>query len=184
MAETGFPGTYSTTTVTTATTVTTNIRFDPSYVRTIPGMLKIAVMVIFFESIVLLSIELPFDSATNPTVPTFLTGSEHFGLHLHYGVGSELPLAGQLVQLLRHGRILDNRNPLGILLVSRHRKTSLYSLDHGGEFSIVSDCSSSDQISARLLQHPIHFHFHRQTGNGLLRRLEFLLPDCLCRMRR
>jgi hypothetical protein len=48
MAETGFPGTYSTTTVTqtqTATTVTTNIRFDPSYVRTIPGMLKIAIMV-------------------------------------------------------------------------------------------------------------------------------------------
>lgn len=45
MAETGFPGTYSTTTVTTATTVTTNIRFDPSYVRTIPGILKIAVMV-------------------------------------------------------------------------------------------------------------------------------------------
>jgi hypothetical protein len=46
MAETGFPGTYSTTTVTqTATTVTTNIRFDPSYIRTIPGMLKIAIMV-------------------------------------------------------------------------------------------------------------------------------------------
>lgn len=46
MSETGFPGTYSTTTVTqTATTVTTNIRFDPSYVRTIPGMLKIAIMV-------------------------------------------------------------------------------------------------------------------------------------------
>ena len=45
MADTGFPGTYSTTTVTTATTVTTNIRFDPSYIRTIPGIIKAAVMV-------------------------------------------------------------------------------------------------------------------------------------------
>ena len=42
MSETGFPGTYSTT---TETNVVTNIRFDPSYVRTVPGMLKIAVMV-------------------------------------------------------------------------------------------------------------------------------------------
>ncbi|KAI9555101.1 hypothetical protein GHT06_017616 [Daphnia sinensis] len=46
MSETGFPGTYSTTTVTqtSTTTVSPNIRFDPSYVRTIPGMLKIAIM--------------------------------------------------------------------------------------------------------------------------------------------
>lgn len=45
MADPGFPGTYSTTT-TTATTVVTNIRFDPSYIRTIPGMLKIAAVLL------------------------------------------------------------------------------------------------------------------------------------------
>ncbi|XP_045459226.1 CKLF-like MARVEL transmembrane domain-containing protein 4 [Melitaea cinxia] len=40
MAETGY-GQRVTTTVTTSTTVQTNIRFDPSYVKTIPGILKI-----------------------------------------------------------------------------------------------------------------------------------------------
>ncbi|CAH0726389.1 unnamed protein product, partial [Brenthis ino] len=42
MAETGFPGQHTTTTtVTSSTTVQTNIRFDPSYLKTIPGILKI-----------------------------------------------------------------------------------------------------------------------------------------------
>ncbi|XP_076172158.1 CKLF-like MARVEL transmembrane domain-containing protein 4 [Ptiloglossa arizonensis] len=39
----GFPGQHTTTTVTTTTTTTQpNIRFDPSYMRTVPGILKIA----------------------------------------------------------------------------------------------------------------------------------------------
>ncbi|CAB3231563.1 unnamed protein product [Arctia plantaginis] len=42
MAEVGFPGQHSTTTtVTSSTAVQTNIRFDPSYIKTIPGILKI-----------------------------------------------------------------------------------------------------------------------------------------------
>ncbi len=45
MADAGFPGAYSTTTVTTSTSVQTNIRFDPSYIRTVPGIIKAAVMV-------------------------------------------------------------------------------------------------------------------------------------------
>ena len=53
MADPGFPGTYSTTT-TTATTVVTNIRFDPSYIRTIPGMLKIAAVVKIFVLLLLI----------------------------------------------------------------------------------------------------------------------------------
>lgn len=44
MAEQGFPSQHTTTTTVTSsnTTVQTNIRFDPLYIRTIPGMLKIA----------------------------------------------------------------------------------------------------------------------------------------------
>ncbi|CAG5048056.1 unnamed protein product [Parnassius apollo] len=43
MAEVGFPGQHTTTTtVTSSTTVQTNIRFDPLYLKTIPGILKIA----------------------------------------------------------------------------------------------------------------------------------------------
>ncbi|XP_060810948.1 CKLF-like MARVEL transmembrane domain-containing protein 4 [Amyelois transitella] len=42
MAEVGFPGQHTTTTtVTSSTTVQTNLRFDPLYVRTIPGILKV-----------------------------------------------------------------------------------------------------------------------------------------------
>lgn len=43
----GFPGQHTTTTTTTSSTTTyqRNIRFDPSYVRTIPGILKIVQMV-------------------------------------------------------------------------------------------------------------------------------------------
>ncbi|XP_075991814.1 CKLF-like MARVEL transmembrane domain-containing protein 4 [Anticarsia gemmatalis] len=42
MAEVGFPGQHTTTTtVTSSTAVQTNIRFDPSYIKTIPGILKI-----------------------------------------------------------------------------------------------------------------------------------------------
>ncbi|XP_015588164.1 CKLF-like MARVEL transmembrane domain-containing protein 4 [Cephus cinctus] len=46
--EQGFPGQHTTTTTVTAstTTVQPNIRFDPSYVRTIPGMLKVAQVVL------------------------------------------------------------------------------------------------------------------------------------------
>lgn len=46
MADAGFPGAYSTTTVTTSTSVQTNIRFDPSYIRTVPGIIKAAVMLV------------------------------------------------------------------------------------------------------------------------------------------
>lgn len=46
MMEQGFPGQHTTTTVTTSTTtVQPNIRFDPSYVRTLPGLLKIVQVV-------------------------------------------------------------------------------------------------------------------------------------------
>ena len=42
----GFPGQHTTTTVTTtSSTYQRNIRFDPSYIRTIPGMLKCAEVV-------------------------------------------------------------------------------------------------------------------------------------------
>ncbi|XP_072936496.1 CKLF-like MARVEL transmembrane domain-containing protein 4 [Epargyreus clarus] len=42
MAEVGFPGQHTTTTtVTSSTTVQTNIRFDASYLRTAPGILKV-----------------------------------------------------------------------------------------------------------------------------------------------
>jgi len=48
MAETGFPGTYSATTVTADSRANTEIRFDPSYVRTVPGILKVACLVLNF----------------------------------------------------------------------------------------------------------------------------------------
>ncbi|XP_034829091.1 CKLF-like MARVEL transmembrane domain-containing protein 4 [Maniola hyperantus] len=41
MAEAGFPGQHTTTTVTSSTTVQTNIRFDPEYLKTVPGILKV-----------------------------------------------------------------------------------------------------------------------------------------------
>lgn len=42
MADVGFPGQHTTTTtVTSSTAVQTNIRFDESYLKTIPGILKI-----------------------------------------------------------------------------------------------------------------------------------------------
>lgn len=42
MAEVGFPGQHTTTTtVTSSTVVQTNLRFDPQYIKTIPGILKI-----------------------------------------------------------------------------------------------------------------------------------------------
>ncbi|CAD0196480.1 unnamed protein product [Chrysodeixis includens] len=47
MAEVGFPGQHTTTTtVTSSTAVQTNIRFDPTYLKTIPGILK-AIQVLF-----------------------------------------------------------------------------------------------------------------------------------------
>lgn len=47
MGDQGFPGQHTTTTtVTSNTTVQTNIRFDPSYVKTVPGILKIIQIVL------------------------------------------------------------------------------------------------------------------------------------------
>ncbi|KAG5322789.1 CKLF4 protein, partial [Pseudoatta argentina] len=48
MMDQGFPGQHTTTTTVTTTTTTTqpNIRFDPSYARTLPGMLKIVQVVL------------------------------------------------------------------------------------------------------------------------------------------
>lgn len=49
MADPGFPASHTTatTTVTSSTTkVTTSIRFDPSYIKTIPGILKAVVVLI------------------------------------------------------------------------------------------------------------------------------------------
>jgi hypothetical protein len=45
MADQGFPAQHTTTVTTSNTTVQTNIRYDPRYVRTIPGMLKVAQIV-------------------------------------------------------------------------------------------------------------------------------------------
>lgn len=46
MADAGFPGQHTTTTtVTSSTTVQTDLRFDPSYIKIIPGILKIVQMV-------------------------------------------------------------------------------------------------------------------------------------------
>lgn len=47
MTDPGFPNQHTTTTTvqTSSTTVETSLRFDPSYIRTIPGMLKIAQIV-------------------------------------------------------------------------------------------------------------------------------------------
>lgn len=55
MAEQGFPNQHTTTTtVTTNTNVQTNIRYDPSYIRTVPGILKCAQ--IFFNLLGFISI--------------------------------------------------------------------------------------------------------------------------------
>lgn len=46
MADPGFPGQHTTTTtVTSNTTVQTDLRFDKTYLRTIPGILKCAQIV-------------------------------------------------------------------------------------------------------------------------------------------
>lgn len=49
----GFPGQHTTTTTVTTTTTSTqpNIRFDPSYARTLPGLLKIVQVVSFKYSL-------------------------------------------------------------------------------------------------------------------------------------
>lgn len=53
MADPGFPGQHTTTTTVTTsnTNVQTNIRYDPSYIKTIPGMLKCAQIVSFIFSL-------------------------------------------------------------------------------------------------------------------------------------
>ena len=43
--EQGFPGQHTTTTTVTATSAPTTIRFDRSYIKTVPGMLKLAQVV-------------------------------------------------------------------------------------------------------------------------------------------
>lgn len=47
MADQGFPSQHTTTTTMTATStsVQTDLRFDPLYLRTLPGMLKVAQIV-------------------------------------------------------------------------------------------------------------------------------------------
>lgn len=47
MGDIGFPNQHTTTTTvqTSSTTVETSLRFDPTYIRAIPGMLKIAEIV-------------------------------------------------------------------------------------------------------------------------------------------
>ncbi|RVE55164.1 hypothetical protein evm_000062 [Chilo suppressalis] len=47
MAEVSFPGQHTTTTtVTSSTVVQTNIRFDPQYLKTIPGILKVVQVIL------------------------------------------------------------------------------------------------------------------------------------------
>lgn len=47
MADPGFPGQHTTTTTvqTSSTTVATTMRFDPVYIRSVPGILKIVQLV-------------------------------------------------------------------------------------------------------------------------------------------
>lgn len=45
MAQQGFQGRHTTTTSVTQTTISPEIRYDPSYIRTIPGILKCACLV-------------------------------------------------------------------------------------------------------------------------------------------
>ncbi|KAL5290099.1 CMTM4 family protein [Megaselia abdita] len=46
MAQQGFPGSHTTTTSVTQTTVSPQIRYDPTYIKTIPGILKCACLVL------------------------------------------------------------------------------------------------------------------------------------------
>ncbi|XP_065162816.1 CKLF-like MARVEL transmembrane domain-containing protein 4 [Atheta coriaria] len=46
MAEAAFPSQHTTTTVTTSTTVQTNLRYDPLYLRTVPGILKLCQVIL------------------------------------------------------------------------------------------------------------------------------------------
>lgn len=46
MADAGFPGRHTTTTQVTQTSVSPQIRYDQSYINTIPGMIKIACVII------------------------------------------------------------------------------------------------------------------------------------------
>ncbi|XP_055839867.1 proteolipid protein 2 [Episyrphus balteatus] len=46
MADAGFPGRHTTTTQVTQTSVSPQLRYDQSYIQTIPGMLKIACIVV------------------------------------------------------------------------------------------------------------------------------------------
>ncbi|KAJ0181534.1 hypothetical protein K1T71_002256 [Dendrolimus kikuchii] len=56
MADVGFPGQHTTTTtVTSSTTVQTNIRFDKSYLLTLPGILKCAQ--VFFSLVGFISVQ-------------------------------------------------------------------------------------------------------------------------------
>lgn len=51
MAEAAFPSQHTTTTVTTSTTVQTNLRYDPLYLRTVPGILKLCQVVSIFWNV-------------------------------------------------------------------------------------------------------------------------------------
>ncbi|KAK9510309.1 hypothetical protein O3M35_005119 [Rhynocoris fuscipes] len=64
MAEQGFPGQHTTTTTVTTsnTNVQTNIRYDPSYIKTIPGMLKCAQLLL--NILIFLSVSFSMHSRT------------------------------------------------------------------------------------------------------------------------
>lgn len=51
MADPGFPGQHTTTTTvqTSNTTVRTNMHFDPLYIRTLPGILKVVQIVCYLH---------------------------------------------------------------------------------------------------------------------------------------
>lgn len=74
MADGGFPGQHTTTTtVTSNTTVQTNLRFDPSYIRTIPGILKVVQIVSNKLTLRFLYFQPAF----------FFLGSQFAGFYLH-----------------------------------------------------------------------------------------------------
>ncbi|XP_015185152.1 PREDICTED: CKLF-like MARVEL transmembrane domain-containing protein 4 [Polistes dominula] len=55
----GFPGQHTTTTVTTTTTtIQPNVRFDPSYMRTLPGILKILQVILNFLGFICITVSI------------------------------------------------------------------------------------------------------------------------------
>ncbi|KAG6453010.1 CKLF-like MARVEL transmembrane domain-containing protein 4 [Manduca sexta] len=70
MADGGFPGQHTTTTtITSSTTVTTNLRFDKSYLVTLPGILKVVQVLCSFLGFICIQ----FSRFNNQTTGSFFS---------------------------------------------------------------------------------------------------------------